>query len=157
MPTVQRSIETAASPETVWSIISDPTLVPKVYPDAVSITSTPPGMAQVGQKNEIVAKVGGRRTHMTTETDEVVPNKKLVFHQIPGGLMKTFVNTTTLEPSKKGTRLTIKTEYEASAGYLGKALSVLFVNRVAKKNLQVSADNIKELAELKELPQKTGG
>jgi len=157
MPTFERSIEIAASPETVWSIVSDPSIVPKVYPDIISIATNPPGMAQVGQKSDITAKVGGRRARMTTETDEVIPNKKLVFHRVPGGLMTTFVNTITLEPSKKGTRLTTKSEYEASAGYLGKALSVLLVNRTVKKNLQVSVTNLKELAELKELPQKTAG
>ena len=157
MPTFERSIEIAASPETVWNIVADPSLVPKIFPDVISATSDPPGMAQVGQKVSVTAKVAGRRIQTTTENTEVVPNKKLVIKQVPGGFMKTFVSTISLEPSKKGTKVSFETEYEASAGYLGKVLGVLVVNRTVKKNLEVSTENVKELAELKELPGASSG
>jgi len=114
-------------------------------------------LAQVGQKVTVTAKVAGRRVQATTENTEVIPNKKLVFKQLPGGFMKTFVITYTFEPTNKGTRMTSKAEYEASAGYLGKFLSVLVVNRTVKKNLELSMKNVKELAELKELPASKSG
>jgi hypothetical protein len=125
----------------------------KLYPDIISITSNPTGMSQVGQKNSIVAKVAGRKVEQTVEVTEVVPNKKLVLKQVPGGMMKTYVETTTLEPTSKGTRVTHKVEYEVSAGYLGKALGLLVVNRAVKRNLLVHEKNLKELAELRELPK----
>jgi len=53
--------------------------------------------------------------------------------------------------------VTSKAEYQASAGYLGKFLSVLVVNRTVKKNLELSMKNVKELAELKELPASKSG
>jgi len=152
MPTFERSIEIVASPETVWSIIADPSYATKVMPDVISITSDPPGMAQVGQKITLTAKVAGRKVQTTSEVTELIPNKKMVQKALPGGFLKSMVFSTTLEPSKKGTKMTGKSEYEASAGYLGKVLSVLVVNRTVKKNLQVSGHNVKELAELKELP-----
>ncbi len=157
MPTFERSTEIAASPETVWKIAADPTLAPKIFPDIISVTAEPPGMAHVGQKVTLTGKIAGRKVQQTLETTEVVPNKKVVFTRVPGGLMKTFVNTLTFEPTKKGTRATTKAEYEASGGYLGKVLSVLVVNRNIKKNLEVSGNNLKELAELKELPGTTSG
>ena len=157
MPTFDRSIEIAAPPERVWKIAADPSLIPKVFPDVISVTAEPPGMSQVGQKVTVTAKVASRRVQVTTETTEVVPNKKLVIKQVPGGLMKTFVSTYTFEATNKGTKATSKTEYEASAGYLGKFLSVLVVNRTVKKNLEASMKNIKELAELKELPASKSG
>ncbi len=157
MPTFERSVEIAASPETVWKIAADPTFAPKIFPNIISITADPPGMAHVGQKGTITGKIAGRRVQQTIEVTEVVPNKKLVNKNVPGGLMKTFVSTLTLEPTKKGTRATQKAEYEASAGYLGKFLSVLIVNRTLKKNLEVSGNNLKELAELKELPGTKSG
>ena len=157
MPTFERSIEIAASPETVWKIAADPSLIPKVFPDVISATTDRPGLAQVGQKVTVTAKVAGRRVQATTENTEVIPNKKLVLKQLPGGFMKTFVNTYTFEPTNKGTRMTSKAEYEASAGYLGKFLSVFVVNRTVKKNLELSVKNVKELAELKELPASKSG
>jgi len=102
MPTFERSIEIAASPETVWKIAADPALEPKVFPDVISATTVRPGLAQVGQKVTVTAKVAARRVQATTENTEVVPNKKLVFKQLPGGFMKTFVNTYTFEPTNKG-------------------------------------------------------
>jgi carbon monoxide dehydrogenase subunit G len=152
MPTFETSIEIAASPETVWSIIADPSHATKVMPDLISVTTDPPGMAQLGQKVTMTAKVAGRKVQTIGEYTEVIPNKKLASKGLPGGFLKSMVSSTTLEPTKKGTRVTMKTEYEASAGYLGKVLSVLVVNRAMKKNLQVSGYNLKELAELKELP-----
>ncbi len=157
MPTFERTIEIAASPETVWKIAADPTLAPKIFPNVISVIAEPPGMAHIGQKVTLTGKIAGRRVRNTNETTEVVPNKKLVFKGVPGGLLKTLVRTLTFEPTKKGTRVTAKTEYEASVGYLGKVLSVLVVNRTLKKNLEVSENNLKELAELKELPGTTSG
>ncbi len=157
MPIFERSTEIAASPETVWKIAEDPTLAPKIFPNLISVTAQPPGMAHVGQKVTFTMKIAGRRVQQIGEATEVVPNKKLVIKGVPGGFMKTFVNTLTLEPTKKGTRATAKAEYEASAGYLGKVLSVLVVNRTIKKNLEVSGNNLKELAELKELPGTSTG
>ncbi len=157
MPTFERTIEIAASPETVWKIAADPTLVTKVFPDVISVTAEPPGMAHIGQKVTLTGKVAGRRVRQTAETTEVVPNKKLVLKNVSGGLMKTLVDSLTFEPTKKGTRATVKTEYEVSAGYLGKILSVLVVNRNLKKNLEARMNNLKELAELKELPGTSTG
>ncbi len=157
MPIFERSIEIAASPETVWKIAADPTLALKVFPDVISVTAEPPGMAHIGQKLTLTAKIAGRRVQQTTETTEVVPNKKLVNKKVPGGFMKTLVDTLTFEPTKKGTRATAKSEYEVSAGYFGKFLSLLVVNRNLKKNLEARMNNLKELAELKELPGTSTG
>ncbi len=157
MPIIERSIEIAATPQTVWSIASDPSLTPKLFPDVVSIRSDPQGLATVGQKNVIVAKVGGRRTEATFETTEVMPNEKLSLRQTSGGLLKKYVSTTTLSPTKKGTLATTKVDYEVAAGFLGKILSVALVNRTVRKNILSSSTNLKELAELKEMPSGTKG
>ncbi len=157
MPIIERSIEISATPQSVWSIVSDPSLTPKLFPDVVSITSHPPGLAALGQKNTIVAKVGGRRSEATFETTEVVPNQKLSLRQTSGGLLKKYVTTTTLSPMKKGTQVTTKVDYEVAAGFLGKILSVALVNRTVRNNILASIKNLKELAELKEMPGGTKG
>ncbi len=157
MPTIERSIEITATPQTVWSILSDPSLTPKLFPDVVSIRSDPPGLAAIGQKNIFVAKVGGRRTEATFETTEVMPNQKLSLRQISGGLLKKYVSTTTLSPTKKGTNATTKVDYDVAAGFLGRILSVALVNRTVRNNVLASSKNLKELAELKEMPSGTKG
>ncbi len=156
MPTVETSIEIAASPDIVWSVAGDPSLVSKIFPDVISATTTPPGMATVGQKTTLVGKVAGRRIQGIFETTEVVPNKKLVVKQTSGSVIKSYFSTLTLEPTKKGTRVSNRVDFEPAGGYLGKVLSALVINRTVKRNILASVNNIKELAELKELPSQTG-
>jgi uncharacterized protein YndB with AHSA1/START domain len=155
MPKIQRSIEIAASPETVWSIIADPSLIPKMYPDILTSVPDQPGMARVGMKVQFTGKVGGRKVHGSTETTEVEENKRLVVRQLPGGFLKTYVSTFTLEKTNKGTKVSSDVEYEAAAGYLGKALSVLAANRTIRNNILKSLTNLKEIAELKTVGTST--
>lgn len=155
MPTIEQTVDVAAPVETVWSIVTDSTLLPKLVPDILSNEADPPGPATVGQKGHAVGKIGGRRAEFFTQVTEVVPNKRVVISQRPGGLFKTFSSTVILEPSKKGTRTSQKFQYEASMGYLGKALSAILVNRSINKNAKAFLANVKELAELKEMPKTT--
>lgn len=155
MPTIEQTVDIAAPVETVWKIVADPTLLPKLVPDIISNESEPSGMATVGQKGHAVGKIGGRRTEFFSEVSEVVRNKKIVISQRPGGLFKTFSSTVTLEPSKKGTLASQEFRYEPSMGYLGKALSALLVNRSINKNAKAFLVNVKELAELREFPKNT--
>ena len=153
MPTVEQTVDIAAPIESVWNKVADPSLVPKLAPDIISNVSEPPGMAVVGQKGHAIGKIGGRRTELFSEVTELVPNKKIVISQRPGGLFKTFSSTVMLEPSKKGTRATQKFVYETSMGYLGKAISTIIVNRTVNRNAKGFLVNVKELAELRELPK----
>ncbi len=155
MPTVEQTVDIAAPIETVWSIVTDSTIVPKLVPDIISNESDPPGMAVLGQKGHAIGKIGGRRTEFFSEVTELVPNKKIVLSQRPGGLFKKFSSAVTLVPSKRGTLATQKFEYEASMGYLGKALSAILVNRTVNKNAKGFLVNVRELAELKEMPKTT--
>lgn len=153
MGRVEQTVEISATPETVWSILSDPTSIPKLIPDVISNEVDPAGTLTVGQKGHLIGKMAGRKVEFFTEATEVVPNKKLVITQRPGGLFKAFSNTVTLEPTKKGTRSTQTFQYEVSMGYLGKVLSSLVVSRFVNKNARAYLRNLKEIAELKEMPK----
>lgn len=153
MPSIEQSVEISATPETVWSILGDPSKVPKLVPDIISNEVDPPGTVTVGQKGHAIGKMAGRRTEFFTEVSEAVPNKKLVIKQRPGGLFTEFMSAVTLEPSKKGTRASQVMRYETSMGYLGKAISTIVANRFIKKNVKAYLSNLKELAELKEMPK----
>ncbi|MDA4123647.1 MAG: SRPBCC family protein [Thaumarchaeota archaeon] len=152
MPTLEKSIEIAAPPEVVWSIIADPSFVPKLYPHVISVTPSHSRIATVGKSVTITAKVAGRKIKASLEATEVVPNQRFSVKHLPDGFLDTYLSTITLAPTKKGTNVTEKVEYEAHAGYLGKSVSALFANRLVKENVLKSLENLKEIAELDEMP-----
>jgi carbon monoxide dehydrogenase subunit G len=148
------SIQIAASPETVWSILLDRENEFKFYPNLVSHQIDPPGLAVLGQKSHSIGKMGGMKVETFTEIAELEPNKKLVFRGRPRGLLKSFTQTITLEPTQTGTSVGQSGDIEVSMGRLGTVLSKLVVDRTIRKNLDVFLKSLKELAELKESPQK---
>ncbi len=107
----------------------------------------------MGQKNHAVGKMAGRKVEIFTEITAAEPQKRLVASQRPGGLFKSFSSAVTLERTKKGTRASQLLSYEVSMGYLGKALSGILVNRFVRKNAKAYLTNLKEIAELREMPK----
>ncbi len=152
MPKIEGSIEVSAPPEIVWRILADRENEFKFYPALKSHEIDPPGLAVLGQKSHGISKIGGMKVETFTEIAELEPNKKLVFRGRPGGMLKSFIQTVTLEPTERGTTVRQIGEIEVSMGYLGNILGKLVVNRTIRKNLDVFLKSLKELAELKESP-----
>ncbi len=153
MPSVERNILIATPPENVWRILSDVGYMPKIFPDVVSTRADPEGPVAVGQKIKILGKMAGMTMEMSAEVEQVEPNRKLVVRALPGGPVKGYLNTLTLEPTKKGgTKVSSMAQYELASGYLGKLVGTAVAGRIARKNAAESLKNLKELAELKEMP-----
>ena len=152
MPKLEKSVDVAAPPEMVWSIVADPSFVPKLYPHIISVTPGHSRIATVGKSVTITAKIAGRKMQASLVATEVVPNKKFSYEHMPDGFLDKYLCSIVLEPSKKGTRLTESVEYQAHAGYLGKTVSSVVVHRLVKENILESLKNLKEIAELEEAP-----
>jgi ligand-binding SRPBCC domain-containing protein len=152
MPTLEKTIDVAAPVEVVWSIVADPSYVPKLYPHVIAVTPGHSRIATVGKSVTITAKIAGRRMLASLVATEVVPNKKFSYKHMPDGFLDKYLCSIVLEPSKKGTKLAESVEYEAHAGYLGKTVSALVVHRLVKENVLESLKNLKEIAELEEAP-----
>jgi uncharacterized protein YndB with AHSA1/START domain len=157
MPSLEKSIEIAAPPEIVWSIVADPSFVPKLYPHIISVTPSHSRIATVGKSVTITAKIAGRRMQASLIATEVVPNKKFSYNHLPDGFLDKYLCSIVLEPTKKGTRMTESAEFEAHAGYLGKTVSALVTHRLVRQNILESLKNVKEIAELEEAPASRKG
>ncbi len=155
MPKIEKSLEISASPAKIWSIAADWNYSSKLAPDVLSTDADPPGVATVGQKIHQVAKVGGRKIDIFSEIIEAEQPELLVTRIKPGGLFKTASFTLTIQPTRNGSLVKFANEYEPSLGYLGRILSKLAIDRAAKKNSSEMMKNLKEIAELQELPSKT--
>jgi carbon monoxide dehydrogenase subunit G len=154
MPTVDESTEIAASPETVWAVLSDRENEFKFYPSLVWHQIDPPGLAVLGQKAHSIGKVGGMKVETFTEIVELETNTKLVFRLRQGRILRSFAQTVTLEPTPRGAIVRDQAEYEVSMGYLGKILRKLVLDRTIRKNFSVFLKSLKELSESKEPLQK---
>jgi uncharacterized protein YndB with AHSA1/START domain len=154
MPSMEKSVEIAAPPEVVWSIVADPSFVPKLYPHVIAVTPGHSRIATVGKSVTITAKVAGRKMLASLVATEVVPNSRFSYKHLPDGFLDKYLCSIVLVPTKKGTKLTESVEYEAHAGYLGKTVSTLVVHRLVKQNVLESLKNLKEIAELEEEPAR---
>jgi len=152
MPTLEKAVEVAAAPEVVWSIVADPSFVPKLYPHVIAVTPGHSRIATVGKSVTVTAKVAGRKMLASLVATEVVPNARFSYKHLPDGFLDKYLCSIVLEPTKKGTRVTESVEYEAHAGYLGKTASKLVMHRLVKQNVLESLKNLKEIAELEEAP-----
>jgi len=150
MPTLEKSVEIAAPPEVVWSIIADPSFVPKLYPHIISISPAHSRIATVGNSVTLTAKVAGRKMTASMVATEVIPNKKFSYKHGTEGFLSKYLCSIVLEPTKKGTKVTETADFEAHGGYLGKAASKILVHRRVKENVLESLKNLKEIAELEE-------
>lgn len=152
MAKLQHSVDIAAPPSVVWSIVADPSLVPKLYPHVVSVSPSHSRIATVGKSVVLTANMLGRKVKIHIEATEVVPNKKFGVKHQPGGLFSNYQSTITLEPSRKGTKVSQDVDYEVHSGYLGKVATTLVARKVVKDNIIKSMEKLKELAELEEMP-----
>jgi uncharacterized protein YndB with AHSA1/START domain len=150
MPTLEKSVEIDAPPEVVWSIVADPSFVPKLYPHIIAVTPGHSRIASVGKSVTITAKIVGRKMLASLVATEVVPSKRFSYKHLPDGFLDKYLCSIVLEPTKKGTKVTETTEYEAHAGKL-------VVHRLVKENVLASLKNLKEIAELEEHPASRTG
>jgi uncharacterized protein YndB with AHSA1/START domain len=157
MPSLEKAIDIAAPPEVVWSIVADPSFVPKLYPHIISVTPSHSHIAKVGNSVTITAKVAGRRMNASLIATEVVPNRRFSYKHLPDGFLDKYLCSIVLEPTKNGTRMIESVEFEAHAGYLGKTVSALAAHRLVRQNILESLKNVKEMAELEEAPASRKG
>ena len=70
---------------TIWAVVTNPTYMPKLYPDILTSVADSPGPATSNQKMHLAGKVGRRRLDMFAKTTEVVKEEKLVMTSTVGG------------------------------------------------------------------------
>jgi uncharacterized membrane protein len=148
MTRVESTVEIDAPADVVWDVLTDTSYIIKLFRDAVSVTVDPPGRSAVGQKYHLIGKAGRRRVEIFLQVTEIVPKAAIVTKQRPGGLFRFFRQQTSLEPHGRKTRAHTVFDYELARGYIGKALNLIFVQRLVKDNLASYSNTLKELSEL---------
>jgi hypothetical protein len=155
LPKIQSVVQIDATARGVYEVLTNTAYIIKMFRDAVSVEVDPPGRSVVGQKHRVVARAGRRKFEMNFEVTELVPDRKVVTMQLPGGIFNSFWQCTTLQPRGRKTEARTIFEYELSLGYIGRALNVVLVKKLISENLEAYSKTVKELSELVPLPAPT--
>jgi carbon monoxide dehydrogenase subunit G len=147
---IERSIEIAASPEKVWSMMFDKLENSlQWHPNVTKIESIGEQQSGVGTMMYIEEKLKGRLglIKMVIEVTEVEENRKQAVHQVLGSAMKNLDVTYTLEPTAIGCRLTASVNMVFMCWIIDIILWLVAGKNISRKHWETVLANVKRLAE----------
>ena len=147
------TIEILSPPKTVWRVLSDPTFIPKLYNDAVTIEVDPPGPVHEGQSAKVLARIAGVKVVVMVRFTEVEKEVYLGSKVIPGGLFDAFDHTVALRALGWGTEAKITFAYSVAPQYASKIPDMPLLERALNENFRTYALNLKDISELIPLPE----
>ena len=145
MAKLTKSVEIEASPEKVWTFITDMKKMNdamKGWAEGESTSKT----VGVGATMHYVGVAGGSTAEWDMEVTELVKNKKMAMRTIGASKLKS-TSSMTLEPTAKGTKFTFSMEYEVPYSLLGKLVDKLKVSKDMEKSMSQMLENIKKALE----------
>ena len=145
MTRIANSIEIKASPEKVFSIVSEFERAPEWQPEFKKVWYTSKEKKTVGATLHANAEVGGFKPDIDFTIIEWSENKRIAWRT-------TMVNASgsgsfTLEPLGAATKYTEITEYSMPYSVLGKLIDRLRIRKATEKSYQDAIKNKKALAE----------
>jgi carbon monoxide dehydrogenase subunit G len=129
MATVEKSAVIAASPEQIFSFISEPTNLPDVWPSLVEVREITPSTTG-GSDFKWTYKMAGIRLDGASTAVEFAPPSRLAV-TTSGGIRST--TTWSLEPQGDSTRVTIRADLTVPGKFLGKLAEPLVMRENAKE------------------------
>jgi carbon monoxide dehydrogenase subunit G len=141
-----KSIEIEASPEKVFAFMLDMEKMNEIMKGDQKGEITSKGPVGVGSTLHMVAKVGGSQQEADMEVTEFEKNKKISTRNVGASKGKMQVSHI-LEPTAKGTKLTITYDYELPYSILGKIIDKLRVSKDIEKSTEKELSGIKNALE----------
>ena len=139
-------IEIEASPEKVFAWANDIKNMNEAMKGNAELEQTSNGPVGMGSKFHFVGAAAGQTVETDLEVIEYLKNKKFAFHSTGTSKTKLAAHWT-YEPTAKGTKLTIDTEYEVPYSILGKIIDKLSIKKAMDKNTTTMLENIKKALE----------
>ena len=146
MTKLTKSIEIEASPEKVFAFLLDAEKMNEVTKGYSESEYTSKGPVGVGTTIHFVGKAGGSQAEYDMEYTEFEKNKKISMHTIGASKLK-MQYSNTLEPTAKGTKLTITYDYELPYSILGKIVDKLRVSKDIEKSSEKQLSDMKKALE----------
>jgi len=149
---VEDIVDIVSPRSTVWKVLVDPSFLPKLYPDVISVETSPPGMLKVGTKARILAKLGKVKVEAHVEVTRADDEVCFATRQSPGGLFSTFQQTVLLHADAMDTKVKVVFEYTLLGDYAATITQAEFLDSRTADNLRWYTRNLKEICELLPLP-----
>jgi len=137
----------------VWEVMTDPSYLPKLYMDAITVELDPPGRVVLGQKCKILGKIGNIRVEVPIQFTRVDKEACLASKSIPGGLFTIWDQTINIRANGLRTNAQASFEYELSPAYAPKVADAETMARVVSDNLLGYLPRLKEICELLSMPR----
>jgi uncharacterized membrane protein len=152
MTKVEDIVEIDAPRWTVWKVLTDPSYLPKLYPDVITVEVKPEGMLNVGSRAKILARLGKVRVEVYVEVTRADNEVCFATKQSPGGLFNAFSQTVFLEVMGMRTKVKVSFEYTLVHEYASTITEEEFLDSRTADNLKWYTRNLKEICELLPLP-----
>jgi uncharacterized protein YndB with AHSA1/START domain len=141
----ENSIEIAAPPEKIWSLLTERENLLKWHPRAQTFDFIGEQRSGVGATFYMVGKSDGRLMRSVCEITDWQENKKFAFHEILG-MTKKFDAAYNIEATETGSRLTMMWDTVMPYWIIGSIMLLFFRKQWVEMSDQMIA-NIKILAE----------
>ena len=138
-----KTIEIEASPEKVFAFGIDNKKMNDAMKDFAESEITSKGPFGVGTTIHFVGKAGGQQLEWDMEVTEFEKNKKIAYRSVGASKFK-MTNSTTLEPTAKGTNVTYSVDYKLPYSILGKLVDKLRVSKDIDRDNTKLLENIKK-------------
>jgi uncharacterized protein YndB with AHSA1/START domain len=142
---IQRTLETAASPQQVWPFLVEPEKILQWFTLLRKFEYTTDQRSGVGAPFYYEEKSGGRIMRLHYRVTEWVEDKRLAFSLTEGPLKKDD-QVWGIEATASGSKITLAEEVELAGGVLGRMLGALFVGRTIGKHLEEMLARLGRLA-----------
>ena len=143
---VQKSIEIAAPPQTIWPFFIEPEKVLKWCITFKRFEFTGNQRSGVGTPLYIEEQAGGGLTKMQFEVTEWKDNEKVALRMVSGANYGSYDQQWSLEPIPSGSRFTFREEIILPYGFVGKLIG-LIAQRMSAATVDKMLTKLKALAE----------
>jgi hypothetical protein len=135
-----------AAPERIWAIAVDPNRLPEWQTTVVEVRDATGPLDQVGASYTALYRIAGGTLEGRWEVTRAdAPRYQELTGTAPGGGRAT--SRVWLEPAGGATEARVEIEYELPGGFLGQFASRLFVESALERDLRLSNEKIKAIAE----------
>lgn len=148
MPTITRTATIDHPPAEVWDLWSDVRILPRLSDSTEEVVEAPDRLRAVGDSFVQRLRVGGRRMTVRWEVTEIDPGRRLVVTADAGFGVHPVI-TEVVAPSGTGTEATLCIDYTLPFGPVGRLVSRLGLERIARAE---SAELLERLAALIDAP-----